>query len=350
MRGELPANWQSLLPRFKPTDKADATRNLSGVVLNKLAPVVTELVGGSADLTPSTKTDIKCSHDFQKNTPAGRYIRYGVREHAMAAIGNGLAAYGCIIPYTSTFLNFIEYAYGAVRLSALSGHQQIYVMTHDSIGLGEDGPTHQPIEALAMCRATPNLIVLRPADGNETSGAYAVALQAKHTPSVIALTRQNVPHLPGTSVEAVAKGAYVLKEAEGGKPDVILVATGSEVALALEAAKKLTGKKVRVVSMPSTTLFDQQPVDYRRKILVPGVPVVSIEALSTLGWERYSHFQIGMTTFGASAPIKALFDYFGFTPDKVAARVKAFLEQAPKLSSAPYGPLPTHYGAVKAKL
>jgi len=331
---------------------------------------MTELVGGSADLTPSTKTQLKCSKDFQKNSRDGRYFRFGVREHAMAAIGNGINAYGALIPYTATFLNFIEYCFPAVRLAAVSKHQQIFVMTHDSIGLGEDGPTHQPIEALAICRATPNIITIRPADGNETSGAYMVALENKTGPTVLALTRQNVPQLANTSIENVEKGGYVLvepevkdsdnkdkdKEQKHVKLDLILVGTGSETSIAVETAKILTDKhrlKVRVVSMPSSDMFDRQSVEYRRNILTPGIPVFSIEALSVYGWQKYSHFQIGMTTFGASAPFEKVYEKFGLTPSQIVKTVNNLLETSKKelsdMSLTSYSALPTHYTSSTVK-
>jgi transketolase len=346
---KLPENWHNLLPKFTKDAKAVATRVLSGNVLNALAPTMTELIGGSADLTPSTKTDLKCSGDYQKKTPHGRYIRFGVREHGMAAMGNGIAAYGCLIPYTATFLNFIEYCFPSVRLSAISEVQQIFVMTHDSIGLGEDGPTHQPIEALTLCRATPNVSVMRPCDGNETSGAYLCAIENHHGPTVLALSRQDLPHLPGTSIEAVAKGGYVVQEAESkDKLDAVLVATGSEVHVACEAATKLKGKKnVRVVSMPSCDRFDKQSVEYRRSVITPGVPTFSVECLASRGWEKYSHFQIGMTTFGASAPLKDVMKKFGFTTDQIVARVESTLEKAGKEAHAMgvplAGPLLVHF-------
>jgi len=345
LKGELPDGWKDKLPAYTPNDKPVATRALSGACLNALAPIVTDLVGGSADLTPSNNTELKCSHDYQKSTPEGRYIRFGVREHAMFAIGNGLSAYGCIIPYTATFLNFLEYGFPSVRLAALSQIRQIFVMTHDSIGLGEDGPTHQPIEVAALCRATPNLDFVRPADGNETSGSYQLALSNVRTPTVLALSRQNLPQLQGSDAQGVLKGGYVLQDSEG-KADVILVATGSEVAQAVEAANKLKaqGKKVRVVSMPCTSVFDRQPVDYRRSVITPGVPTVSIEALATFGWEKYSHFQIGMTTFGASAPLKDVLTKFGFQPDQIATRVSQTLEKLGSFDGLnPVGALATHF-------
>jgi transketolase len=218
----------------------------------------------------------------------------------MFAIMNGIAAYQGLIPYGGTFLNFLTYGWGATRLSAVSHLRVIYVMTHDSIGLGEDGPTHQPIETLALVRATPNIYTMRPADGNETSGCYLVALENDHRPSVIALSRQNLPQLEGSNVEAVRKGGYVLHAEE--KPDVVLVATGSEVAIAVDAAKLLEkdGLKVQTVSMPVSDLFDEQSHEYKLSVFPKNVPVVSVEALTVFGWQQYSHAQVGMTTFGAS--------------------------------------------------
>jgi len=349
LKGELPSNWKNCLPKYDPKSKADATRNLSGFVINAIADFLPELVGGSADLTPSNKTDLKkFPVDFQKATPAGRYIRFGVREHAMAAIGNGLHAFGGFIPYTATFLNFIEYCFPAVRLGALTGHQQLFVMTHDSIGLGEDGPTHQPIEALEICRATPNILTFRPADGRETVGSYIVAIEHKTGPSVFALTRQNLPHLEGSSADAVAKGGYVVVDAKD--PTLIFVATGSEVHIAIQAANLLTkehGQRVRIVSMPCTGLFDKQTVAYRRSVITPGVPTISVEALTVRGWEKYSHFQIGMKTFGVSAPYEKAYDHFGITPPKIAASAVKFLEQistqSKELGSSSVYLLPIHF-------
>lgn len=323
LSGALPADWKSVLPRYAAGDAPAATRKFSQKVLNKLAEAIPELVGGSADLTHSNLTWLDCSHDYQKATPTGRYLRFGVREHAMAAICNGLAAYGVgFVPFCSTFLTFIGYAQGAYRLSALSHHGVLYIMTHDSIGLGEDGPTHQPIEALASLRATPNVFVVRPADGNETSGAYAVAIEARSTPTVLSLTRQNLPNLEGSSVEKVALGGYVLQEAQGGAQaaKVIFVATGSEVALAVDAAKILAAEGVaaRVVSMPCTQLFDAQSAEYRRSVLLDGVPTISVEAGIALGWASYAHAHIAMPSFGASGPASDIFKKFGFTPAAVA--------------------------------
>lgn len=355
--GQLPADWKSALPTFTPADAAKATRQLSAEVLNALAKKCPEIMGGSADLTPSNLTDIKGAKDFQKDTYDGRYLRFGVREHAMAAIGNGMAAYGALIPYTATFLVFITYAFPAVRLSALSGLRQIYIMTHDSIGLGEDGPTHQPIEALAMCRATPNILVLRPADGNEVSGSYAVAMENAHGPSVLALTRQAVPHLAGSSAAGVAKGAYVMAEIGNGNVELVYVASGSEVSLAIKAAELYSaangGKKIRIVSMPSQELFERQPADYRRSVIPVGVPTISLEALTVYGWSSFAHYNLGMRTFGISAPGPVVYDYFGFTPEKISASTTAYLQHHAAESAAMQAPatfpaLPIHFAALPA--
>ncbi|CAO3608421.1 unnamed protein product [Cunninghamella echinulata] len=324
-KGELPNGWQSVLPKFTPSDEPQATRKLSEAVLNKLAEAIPELIGGSADLTGSNNTRWKTAVDFQNPSTklgdySGRYIRYGVREHGMAAIMNGIAAYQGLIPFGGTFLNFLTYAWGAARLSALSKSRVLYIMTHDSIGLGEDGPTHQPIETLALTRATPNMLTLRPADGNETSGAYLVALEKDNRPSILSLTRQNLPHLEGSSIEAVRKGGYVLEPESDADPDVIVVGTGSEVALGLKGIQILRKKgiKARLVSMPCTELFDEQSLEYRRSVLLKGVPTVSIEALSTFGWQKYSHTQIGMTTFGSSGQYKDVYEFFNITGEHVA--------------------------------
>ncbi|EPZ32051.1 Transketolase domain-containing protein [Rozella allomycis CSF55] len=340
--GKLPEGWKDLLPVYSPEDAAVATRKLSEIVLNKIADKVPELlseivlnkiadkvpelVGGSADLTHSNLTKWKTSVDFQKKgskngNPEGRYFRFGVREHAMAAIVNGLAAYGGLIPFGATFLNFITYAWGAVRLSALSHLKTIYIMTHDSIGLGEDGPTHQPIETVAALRALPNMLTIRPADGNETSGAYAIALEY-NGPSTLCLTRQNVPHLKNSSIENTMKGGYILNDVEN--PQVILVGTGSEVSLCVETAEYLKDKlniKARVVSMPCVELFEKQSNEYKKKVFSAQVPVVSVEAMSTLGWHKYSHFPIGIDTFGASAPYQQVYKKVGLSVEAISEKV-----------------------------
>ncbi|KAJ3221271.1 Transketolase, partial [Clydaea vesicula] len=328
-KGKLPDNLESILPRFTPEDAAQGSRKYSEMVLNKIADALPELVGGSADLTGSNLTRWKSATDFQAEATglgnyAGRYIRFGVREHGMAAICNGLAAYGgillikfelikkfCeigIIPFGATFFNFISYALGAVRLTALSRFRVLYIMTHDSIGLGEDGPTHQPIETLAGLRALPNILNFRPADGNEVSGSYLQALRHQHKPSVLILSRQNLPNLKGSAVEKVSLGAYVLEEqTDGGKLDLIIVATGSEVAIAVETAKLLFSKsqvRVRVVSMPCWELFEEQTQKYKESVFLEDIPVLSVEVLSGVGWEKYAHGSVDMKTFGSSGPYK----------------------------------------------
>jgi transketolase len=309
---DLPEGWVKALPTYKPTDAAIASRKLSESVLEAIHDVIPELISGSADLTGSNNTRWKKATDFQPpdlgiGEWSGRYIRYGVREHAMAAVMNGLSAYGTIIPAGGTFLNFVSYAAGAVRLSSLSHQRVIYVATHDSIGLGEDGPTHQPIETLAHFRALPNMMVWRPADGNETSAAYYMALTSKQTPSILALTRQNLPQLEGSTIENGIKGGYTVLENEGA--NITLVSTGSEVSLCLEAVKTLKdqGITARVVSMPCTEVFDAQDKEYKLKVIPDGIPALSVEVMSTLGWEKYSHEQFGLNRFGASGPYKEVY-------------------------------------------
>jgi len=307
--GELPPNWSDGLPRF-PVDeekKAVGTRTHSEAVLNAVAVVLPELIGGSADLTPSNLTALKCSGDFQKNSPCGRYLRFGVREHGMAAVLNGLYAYGGIRPFGATFLNFMGYALGASRLSALSRFGVIYVMTHDSIGLGEDGPTHQPIEMLESLRAMPNMLVFRPADGNEVCGSYKSAIENKHSPSVIVLSRQAAPAQVGSMPEKVAFGGYVLSSHGNCPfPSLIIVSTGTEVQLAVGVAKTLSsetdGPSIRVVSMPCWELFDKQSMSYKKQVFPEGVPVMSIEASGNHGWTKFAHSSFGMNSFGLSAP------------------------------------------------
>lgn len=313
LSGALPEGWQKHLPTYKPTDGAQASRKLSEAVLEAIHEAVPDLVGGSADLTGSNNTRWKKAVDFQPpnlgiGDYGGRYIRYGVREHAMAGMMNGMAAYGTIIPFGGTFLNFVSYAAGSVRLSALSHCRVIYVATHDSIGLGEDGPTHQPIETLAHFRALPNMMVWRPADGNECSAAYYVALTSKSTPSILALTRQNLPQLENSTIENAIKGGYVSVEAENA--DITLVSTGSEVCICIEAVKYLKDNHqitARVVSLPCFEVFDAQSKDYRLKVLPDGIPSLSVEVMSTLGWERYSHEQFGLNRFGASGAYKDVY-------------------------------------------
>jgi len=323
--GELPADWESKLPSYTAgTDPNKATRQWSQLVLNDVASAIPEIIGGSADLTPSNLTALNCSGDFQKDTPQGRYIRFGVREHAMAGICNGIAAHGGLVPYCATFLNFIGYALGSVRLSALSQFQVIYIMTHDSIGLGEDGPTHQPVEMLEALRSMPNMYTFRPCDGNEVAGSYRMALKLTNSPSVLALSRQGMPVNTGTSAAAVEKGAYVMDPSDGA-PELIIAATGSEMQLAIEAKAALAPMKVALVSMPCQELFLEQPLDYQLSVFPEGVPVLSVEASGAMGWERFSHLAVGMTRYGASGPIKSVYPKFGFTVENVAAQAKGLL-------------------------
>ncbi|MEA5573974.1 transketolase [Calothrix sp. UHCC 0171] len=331
--GELPNGWDKVLPTYTPEDKALPTRKHSETCLNKLAAVLPELIGGSADLTHSNLTEIKGEGDFQKGQFQNRNVHFGVREHAMGAICNGMALHGSgLIPYGATFLIFTDYMRAAIRLSALSLAGTIWVMTHDSIGQGEDGPTHQPIETLASLRAIPNLTVIRPADGTETSGAYKVAIEKAKTnnPTLLAFSRQNLPNLAGTSIEGVTKGGYVILDSQG-TPEIILIATGSEVSLCVTAAEKLTaeGKKVRVVSMPSTDLFDAQDAAYRESVLPKAVTKrVSVEAGTSFGWHKYLGTEgeaISIDRFGASAPGGVCMEKFGFSVDNVIATAKKLL-------------------------
>ena len=321
LRRELPADlpW----PVFTAENGNVATRDAGGAVMNAIAASLPELVGGSADLDPSTKTYLKNCGDFQPNNYAGRNIHYGVREHAMAAATNGIALHGGLLPFAATFFNFVDYCKPALRLACLSGIHSIFVFTHDSVFLGEDGPTHEPVEQLAMLRATPNCYVVRPADALETLEAWKLAVAAKDAPYVLVLTRQKVPFL-GERDAAVGKGAYVLADAPGGRPDLILIATGSEVSLAMEAKKILDAKNVptRVVSMPCWELFDAQPQAYRDEVLPPSAAArMSIEAGATLGWAKYvgdRGFAFGIDKFGTSAPAAAIAKAYGFTPENVA--------------------------------
>jgi transketolase len=326
-RRELPDGWDKNLPTFPVDAKGMATRDSSGKVLNALAQNVPWLIGGSADLATSDRTRLKFegAGDFQPGRYAGRNLHFGVREHAMAGVLNGLAV-SKIRPYGGTFFNFTDYMKPAVRLAALMEIPTIFVYTHDSIGLGEDGPTHQPIEQLAALRAVPGLVLLRPADANEVGEAWKVIMQLKHEPAALVLTRQALPTLDRSKyapASGVAKGAYVLADAPGGKPEVILMGTGSEVTLCVTAYEQLTleGIKARVVSMPSWDIFEKQSDDYKKQVLPPAVKArVSVEAASTFGWSQYvgpTGKMIGMHRFGASAPIKDLLKKFGFTADKV---------------------------------
>ncbi|GAA6619353.1 transketolase [Scytonema sp. NUACC26] len=334
LSNKLPEGWEKTLPVYKAEDKAIATRKTSEVTLNALAPALPELIGGSADLTHSNLTYLKVSGDFQKGQYHNRNLRFGVREHGMGSICNGIALHGSgLIPYCATFLVFADYMRAAIRLSALSQAGVIYVMTHDSLALGEDGPTHQPVETLASLRAIPNLIVYRPADGNETSGAYKVAVEQanQHRPTLMAFSRQNLPQLPGSSIEKAAKGGYIVDGDENETPDIILIATGSEVHLCVEAAQKLreAGKKVRVVSLPSWEIFEEQPADYRESVLPKAVTKrLVVEAASSFGWQRYYGSEgaiVSVDRFGVSAPGNVAMEKFGYTVDNVLAKAKELL-------------------------
>ena len=320
---ELPEGVLDKLPSFQVgTDKDMATRKFSEGCINAIAPDLQELVGGSADLTPSNLTYIKTSGDFQKDTPQGRYFRFGVREHGMAAICNGMFAYGGLRPYCATFLVFVGYAIGAIRLSALSRFGIVYVMTHDSIGLGEDGPTHQPVETLESLRCIPNINVCRPADSNETTAAYRIGLVSSKTPTVICCSRSNVTGIAESTVEKALMGAYAAISCE--KPALIIVATGSEVGPSMVAAKELAeaGIATRVVSMPCQEVFLQQTVEYQKSILPGNVPTLSVEAAVEHGWHRFAHAHIGMTQFGRSGNGSDVFKFFGFTSENILAKGK----------------------------
>ena len=333
--GRLPEGWDAGLPSWAPGDGPIATRSASGKALAALAPKLPELVGGSADLTPSNNTRVEGGTDFSRDDRSGRYLRFGVREHAMGAILNGLSLSKMLLPYGGTFLIFSDYMKPPVRLAALMGLRVVYVYTHDSIFLGEDGPTHQPVSQLASLRAIPRMTVLRPADANETAAAWRVAIENTEGPTALALTRQKIPVLEGTAAlaaEGVARGAYVLADPpEGEEPAIALLATGSEVWVAVEAQRELAGRgiPVRVVSMPSWELFAKQPEAYRREVLPPGLRKrLGIEAGSPLGWHRW----VGdggdvhaLDRFGASAPWKDVARAYGFTPADVVRHAEELL-------------------------
>ncbi len=326
------ADWEAILPRFEAGEQL-ATRAASGVVLNAIAEHVPALVGGAANLDSSTKTTIKASEDFQAGQYAGRNVRFGVREHAMGAVVNGMAAHGGLIPYSATFLVFSDYMRGAMRVAALSHFAPVFIFTHDSVALGEDGPTHQPVEHVMSLRLIPNMDVIRPADPNETAAAWRCAVEERGRPTVLVLTRQKVPALaPDAGIaEGVARGAYVLADAPNGAPDVLLLATGSEVHLALEARALLAeqGVAARVVSMPCWERFERQPQAYRDAVLPPDVQArVAVEAGVTLGWQKWVGERgalVGVDRFGASAPYKVIMEKFGLTAQNIAAQALAVL-------------------------
>jgi transketolase len=338
LSGELPAGWDAAAPVFEPDDVGMATRVASGKVLNAFAKTVPNLIGGSADLAPSTKTLIDDAEDFQADRPQGRNLRFGVREHAMGAILNGMALHRGLRPYGATFLVFSDYMRPAIRLAALSKLHVVYVFTHDSIGLGEDGPTHQPIEHLANLRAMPNLLVIRPCDAVETAAAWKIALKHRDGPVALILTRQSLPILPvsdpGGRDAGVHRGAYVIREA-GTQPEAVLIASGSEIQLVVTAAELLAKHSVatQVISMPSWELFEAQPAEYRQAVIPPRVPVkVAVEAGATQGWHRYVGERgvvIGLDHFGASAPYQQLYDHFGLTADRIVETVLQRLQSEP---------------------
>ena len=337
-RRELPDDWEKNLPSFAADAKGVATRDSSGEVLNAIAKSVPWVMGGSADLATSDRTRLKFdgAGDFQPGRYGGRNLHFGVREHGMAAALNGLTV-SKIRPYGGTFFNFNDYMKPSVRLAALMEIPSIFIYTHDSIGLGEDGPTHQPIEQLAQLRAVPHLVLFRPADANEVVEAWKVIMRLQHQPAALVLTRQAVPTFDRSKyapASGTAKGAYILADAPGGKPELILMGTGSEVSLCVSAYELLTseGVKARVVSMPSWDIFEKQSDDYRNQVLPHGVKArVSVEAAATLGWDRYvgpTGKMLGMHSFGASAPIKDVMKKFGFTVDKVVAAAREAIAQS----------------------
>jgi len=334
--GQLPDAWDREIPSFPADPKGVATRVTSGTVLNAVAPILPNLIGGSADLAPSNKTFVKGGEVFQGGQYDGRNFHFGVREHGMGSILNGMALHGGVIPYGGTFLIFSDYMRPPIRLAAMMGLKVIYIFTHDSIGLGEDGPTHQPIEQLAALRAIPNLTVLRPCDANETAEAWRFALLQKEGPVALALTRQGLPILDRktyASADGLHQGGYVLSNGGNKRPDIILMASGSEVHIAIEAGDKLSAKgvSVRVVSMPSWELFDKQTEAYRDQVLPPEIKArIAIEAGATQGWHRYLGNRaavIGIDHFGASAPYKILYEKFGMTSDRVVDKALQLLEK-----------------------
>jgi transketolase len=354
LAGELPDGWETTLPVLMPNSGEMATRDAGGLAMNALAAALPNLVGGSADLDPSTRTMLKGCGDFESprsqssDSPetqgtaggvwgyAGRNIHFGRREHAMGAVMTGMACHGGVLPFEATFLSFSDYMRPSIRLAALSRVHVIYIWTHDSIALGEDGPTHQPIEQIASLRAMPNMMVLRPSDATETVAAWRMAVTHTGGPVGLVLTRQKLPKIDRNiyaSASGLAKGAYVLAGGENPHPDVILIATGSEISIALQAHGVLTtdGIQSRVVSMPSWELFERQPQAYRDAVLPPTVHArVSIEAASPFGWERYVGLEgaiIGTTHFGASAPGPVVMREFGFTPEHIIETAKALLKR-----------------------
>ena len=333
LRGDMTDGWESAIPTFTTKDGNVASRAASGAVINAIAAKVPELIGGSADLASSTNTIVKGAPSFQTTDYAGRNFHFGIREHAMGAIMNGMSLYGGIVPYGATFLVFSDYMRPAVRLAALMRRHLVYVYTHDSIGLGEDGPTHQPIEHLSALRVIPNMTVIRPADANETAEAWRVALKHKDGPVALVLTRQKLSLIDRSKyapAAGVARGAYVLADAPNGKPAIVLIATGSEVGIALEAHQRLVGEGIqaRLVSMPSMEIFGQQDAEYQASVLPAGIKRVSIEAGHPMSWYRWvgtDGIAIGLDHFGASAPYQTLYKEFGITADHMVQAAKSLL-------------------------
>jgi transketolase len=349
MAGELPPGWDADIPTFEPDPKGMRTRRASRRVINAIAPRLPALIGGAADLAPSTYTLMEGLGDFESPEAtgdhqgsagggwsyAGRNLHFGVREHAMGAILNGIAQHGGLLPFGGTFLIFSDYMRPPIRLAALMKTHVIYVFTHDSIGLGEDGPTHQPVEQLASLRAIPDLLVIRPGDANETAVAWRVAVEAQDRPVALILTRQDIPVLDRSAMaspEGLRRGAYVLADAPGGEPEMILIASGSEVSLALDARQALAeqGIEARVVSMPCWKLFDAQSKEYKDSVLPPAVKArLAIEAAAPLGWQRYvgdGGDVLGVETFGASAPGEEVMQRYGFSVENVLQKALALLE------------------------
>jgi transketolase len=357
LAGDLPEGWDTEMPVFKPEDPPIATRVSSGRVINAIAPKLPMLIGGSADLAPSTDTLMKGIADFGAQ-PGGRNMHFGIREHGMGAALNGMALHGGVIPYGATFLIFSDYMRPPIRLAALMEQRVIYVFTHDSIGLGEDGPTHQPVEQLSALRAIPKMTVIRPCDGNEVAEAWRAALTHKDGPTALVLTRQNLPHLDRTiyaSASGLQKGAYILADAPNHQPDIILMASGSEVSLITEAAKHLAGHGIqaRVVSVPSMEIFNRQPQEYRESVLPPAVTKrLAVEAAAPMSWYRYVGLDgdvVGIERFGASAPYKTLMEQYGLTVESVAAHALRMVgrhehaEQIAGSGATPSGtPVPGH--------
>lgn len=335
MHGEFGNEWKSKLPVFEDDGKKMATRAASGKVINSIASSLPTLIGGSADLAPSNNTFLKDYKTFSSENYSGRNFHFGIREHGMAGVMNGMAIYGGVIPYGATFLVFSDYLRPSIRLASISKIKPIYIFTHDSIGLGEDGPTHQPVEHLASLRAIPGLVVIRPADANETSAAWSAAIELKGSPVALILTRQGLPILDQKkypSAENLLKGAYILKD-PNSKPDLILMASGSEVSLALNASERLeaAGRKVRVVSFPSWELFEMQSGKYKNTVLPPNVKKrISIEAGASQGWQKYigdEGVSISMESFGASAPVEILLEKFGFTVENILEHANKILSE-----------------------